>query len=81
MTDHVYAHVPLGELARQIAYNATVIASTSPERLVAVHEDLLEAADLIIAAAEYLEEGGAARAPSVAPDGGAAFLALPPVRR
>jgi hypothetical protein len=71
-----YANVPLGELARLIAYNAAVLAATPPDRLVAVHEDLLEAADVLIAAAEYVEECGDARGP--ASEGGVpAFLALP----
>jgi hypothetical protein len=71
-----YANVPLGELARLIAYNAAVLAATPPDRLVAVHEDLLEAADVLIAAAEYVEECGDARGPATdAPD--PAFLALP----
>lgn len=46
--------MPLGELARLIAYNAAVLAATPPDRLVAVHEDLLEAADVLIAAAERM---------------------------
>lgn len=71
-----YANVPLGELARLIAYNAAVLAATPPDRLVAVHEDLLEVADVLIAAAEYVEECGDARGPATdAPD--PAFLALP----
>lgn len=76
MSDHPYAHVPLGELARQLAYNAAVIAATPPDRLVAVREDLLEAADLLFAAAEYVEEHGLAQGPVGEPRS-PAFLAPP----
>jgi hypothetical protein len=73
---HAYAHVPLSELARLLAYNAAVIAATPPDRLVDVHEDLLEAADLLIAAAEYVEEHGLAQGPVGEPRS-PAFLAPP----
>jgi len=74
--EHAYAHLPIAELAQMLAYNAAVIAAAHPDWLVDVHDDLLEAADLIIPVAEYVEEEGAARGPVGEPTR-PAFLAPP----
>jgi len=54
----------------------TAAAAAHPDWLVDVHDDLLEAADLIIPVAEYVEEEGAARGPVGEPTR-PAFLAPP----
>lgn len=72
-----YNEISTPELASILAYNATVLASASPDLLEAVREDLIEAAECLIPAAEHVEEQpGGARGP--ASDGiKPVFLAAP----
>lgn len=72
-----YDDVPTVELASILAYNATVLAAASPRQLEGVRDDLIEAAECLIPAAEHVEEQpGGARGP--ASDGiGPVFLAAP----
>jgi hypothetical protein len=72
-----YDDVSTLELASMLAYNATVLAAASPRQLETVRPDLLEAAELLIPAAEHIEEQpGGARGPAINA-GETVFLAIP----
>lgn len=72
-----YDEVSTTELASMLAYNAVVLAAASPRQLEDVRPDLLEAAELLIPAAEHIEEQpGGARGPAITTDE-PVFLAIP----
>lgn len=54
--------VPTRQLAEMIAHNAASLAQADPKLLEGVRDDLLEAADLVIPAAEFVEEQREVRA-------------------
>jgi len=76
MIGHEYGHLPPAQLVQMLRFYITGLAAAAPAQLEDVHEDLLEAADLLSAAATYVEENSTSRLRSVP---GAAFV-TPPAR-